>query len=91
LRIFTTSPTSGGKLPLLIKEMMDKLKLGKPYFAPFRIWQAYEQLEKVNGNSPKNKLTAFVSLIRRITEVDPVLTSYDQTVNRNFQEWVLKK
>ncbi len=75
----------------MIKEVLDKLKLEKPHFAPFRIWQAYEQLEKVNGNSPKNELTALVSLIRRITEIDPVLTSYDQTVNRNFQDWVFKK
>lgn len=72
----------------MIKEVMDILK---PYFAPSRVWQAYEQLEKVNGNSPKNELTALVSLIRRITEIDPVLTAYDVTVNRNFQEWVFGK
>lgn len=75
----------------MIKEVMEKLRLEKPHFAPSRIWQAYEQLEKVNGNSPKNELIALVSLIRRVTEIDPVLTSYDQTVNRNFQDWVFKK
>jgi type I restriction enzyme, R subunit len=31
-------------------EVINKLKLEKPHFAPFRIWQAYEQLEKVNRN-----------------------------------------
>jgi type I restriction enzyme R subunit len=56
-----------------------------------RVWQAYEQLEKVNGNSPKKELTALVSLIRRVTDIDPVLTAYDLTVNRNFQNWVFKK
>jgi type I restriction enzyme R subunit len=75
----------------MIKEVMEKLKAEKPYFAPHRVWQAYEQMENVKGNSPKNELTALVSLIRRVTEIDPVLTAYDQTVNRNFQEWVFAK
>ncbi len=75
----------------MIKEVLEKLKLEKPHLAPSRVWQAYEQLEKVNGNSPKNELTALVSLIRRITEIDPILTAYDLTVNRNFQNWVFSK
>lgn len=75
----------------MIKEVLEKLKLEKPYLAPSRVWQAYEQLEKVNGNSAKNELTALVSLIRRVTEIDTVLTAYDQTVNRNFQNWVFTK
>jgi type I restriction enzyme R subunit len=92
LRIFYNQPYRRREVTYgMIKEVLDKLKLEKPHFAPFRIWQAYEQLEEVNGNSPKNELTALVSLIRRITEIDPVLTSYDQTVNRNFQDWVFKK
>ncbi|MCQ1534506.1 DEAD/DEAH box helicase [Methanosarcina sp. KYL-1] len=92
LRIFYNQPYQRRDVTFtMLKEVLEKLKLEKPHFAPFRVWQAYEQLEKVNGNSPKNELTALVSLIRRITEIDPVLTSYDQTVNRNFQEWVFKK
>ncbi len=75
----------------MIKELLNKLKMEKPQFSPLRVWQAYEQLEKVNGNSPKSELTALVSLIRRVTEIDPILTAYDQTVNRNFQEWVFGK
>ncbi|AKB74984.1 Type I restriction-modification system, restriction subunit R [Methanosarcina lacustris Z-7289] len=92
LRIFYNQPYQRREVTFtMIKEVLDKLRLEKPHFAPFRIWQAYEQLEKVNGNSPKKELTALVSLIRRITEIDSVLTSYDQTVNRNFQDWVFKK
>ncbi len=92
LRIFYNQPYQRREVTFtMIKEVLYKLKLEKPHFAPFRIWQAYEQLEKVNGNSPKSEFTALVSLIRRITEIDPVLTSYDQTVNRNFQDWVFKK
>jgi type I restriction enzyme R subunit len=92
LRIFYNQPYQRREVTYaMIKEVMDKLRLEKPHFAPFRIWQAYEQLETVKGNSPKNELIALVSLIRRVTEIDPVLTSYDQTVNRNFQDWVFKK
>ncbi|MDD4248202.1 MAG: type I restriction-modification enzyme R subunit C-terminal domain-containing protein [Methanosarcina sp.] len=92
LRIFYNQPYQRREVTFtMIEEVLDKLRLEKPHFAPFRIWQAYEQLEKVNGNSPKKELTALVSLIRRITEIDSVLTSYDQTVNRNFQDWVFKK
>ncbi|WP_342304807.1 DEAD/DEAH box helicase family protein [Methanolobus sp. ZRKC5] len=75
----------------MIKELLDKLKMEKPYFAPQRVWKAFEQLEKVNGKSPKSELTALVSLIRRVTEIDPILSAYDLTVNRNFQEWVFSK
>jgi type I restriction enzyme R subunit len=92
LRIFYNQPYQRREVTYaMIKEVMEKLRLEKPHFAPFRIWQAYEQLETVKGNSPKNELIALVSLIRRVTEIDPVLTSYDQTVNRNFQDWVFKK
>lgn len=79
LRIFYNQPYQRREITFtMIKEVLDKLKLEKPHLAPFRIWQAYEQLEKVNGNSPKNELTALVSLIRRIIEIDPVLTPYDK-------------
>ena len=92
LRIFYNQPYQRREVTFtMLKEVLEKLKLEKPHFAPFRVWQAYEQLEKVNGNSPKKELIALVSLIRRITEIDPVLTAYDQTVNRNFQDWVFKK
>ena len=92
LRIFYNQPYMRREVTFtMIKEVLEKLKLEKPHFAPLRVWQAYEQLEKVNGNSPKKELTALVSLIRRITEIDPVLTAYDLTVNRNFQDWVFKK
>ncbi|MGB9940190.1 DEAD/DEAH box helicase family protein [Methanosarcina sp.] len=92
LRIFYNQPYQRREVTFtMIKEVLEKLRLEKPHFAPLRIWQAYDQLEKVNGNSPKNELIALVSLIRRITGIDPVLTAYDQTVNRNFQDWVFKK
>lgn len=37
------------------------------------------------------RFTDLFTLICRIPEIDPVLTAYDQTVNRNFQDRVFKK
>ena len=75
----------------MIRELLDRLKADKPALAPMRIWHAYEQLEKVNGTSPKNELIALVSLIRRVTGIDPVLTMYDKTVDANFKDWVFRQ
>ena len=34
---------------------------------------------------------ALVSLIRRVAGIDAGLTAYDQTVDRNFKEWLFRK
>ncbi len=75
----------------MIKELLEKLKQDKPLLAPPRVWKAYEQLEKVEGTSPKSELTALVGLIRHASGLDPVLTSYELTVNRNFKDWVFSR
>jgi len=74
----------------MIKDLCEKLKTDKPLLAPLTIWQAYEQLEKTNG-SAKNELIALVSLIRKVIGIDSTLTSYDKTVDKNFQDWIFKK
>lgn len=92
LRIFYDQPYQQRTFTYrMIKELYDKLKMDKPQLAPLRVWQAYEQLETVNGKSPKNELVALVSLIRRVTDVDQALTPYDKTVDKNFQAWVFRK
>ena len=92
LRIFYGQPYQRRELTFqLVKEVLDKLKAKKPQLAPERIWSAYEQLEKVNGKSPKNELVALVSLIRKVTGIDEALTPYDKTVDKNFQDWVFRK
>jgi len=92
LSIFYNQPYNRRNITYdMIKEVLDTLKQNKPRLAPARVWQAYEQVEKVNGKSPKNELTALVSLIRRLTGIDDTLTSFEQTVNRNFQKWVFDK
>ncbi len=75
----------------MVKDILEKLRMDKPTLAPLYVWQAYEQLEEVNGKSPKDELIALVSLIRRITGMDDKLTAYDKTVDRNFQKWVFDK
>lgn len=74
-----------------IRELLEPIKLTKPQLAPLRVWQAYEQIEQVSDKNPLNELTALVALIRRVVGIDTTLTSYENTVNRNFQEWVFKK
>ncbi len=74
----------------MVKDVLEKLKLDKPMLAPLHVWHAYEQLEDVKG-SPKSELVALVSLIRRVTGVDSKLTTFDLTVDRNFQKWVFEK
>ena len=55
--------------------------------APAHVWQAYEKLGQASG-SAKNELVALVSLIRKVIGLDNTLTSYDKTVDKNFQDWV---
>ncbi len=75
----------------MIDKVLEALKANRPYLAPVRVWEAYEQLEKVDGRSPRNELTALVALLRRVTGIDEKLTAFENTVNRNFQKWVFEK
>ncbi len=92
LRIFYNQPYRRRELTFkMLKEVLEVLKAQKPHLAPLRVWQAYEQLEKVNGHSPKNELIALVSLIRKVTGIDRILTPYDKTVDQNFKRWIFDK
>jgi len=91
LQIFYNQPFRRRELTYtMIKEVLEKLQSDKPSLAPLSVWRAYEALEECNG-SPRNELTAIVSLIRKVTGLDNLLTSYDKTVDKNFQDWVFKK
>ena len=74
----------------MIKELVEAIKSNKPQLAPLQVWQAYEQLEKVNGK-PKYELMAVVALVRRVSGMDATLTAFDKTVDQNFQVWIFKK
>ena len=91
LQIFYSQPFRRRELTYkMIQDVMEKLKLDKPILAPMQVWRAYEQLEKATGK-PLSELIALVSLIRKVSGVDEALTSYDKTVDKNFQDWVFKK
>lgn len=92
LSIFYDQPFRRRELTFrMIKEVMEKLKLDKPLLAPHYVWEAYAQIEEVKSDSPKNELVALVSLIRRVSGIDPQLTPYNKIVDKNFQDWVFKK
>jgi type I restriction enzyme, R subunit len=91
LQIFYNQPYRRRDLTYaMIKEVLEKLQSEKPLLAPLHVWRAYEALEQCSG-SPRNELTAIVSLIRKITGLDKTLTAFDKIVDKNFQDWVFKK
>jgi type I restriction enzyme R subunit len=91
LQIFYGQPYRRRELTFkMIKELVDTIVADKPTLAPLGVWRAYELLESVSGQ-PKNELVALVSLIRKVVGIDATLTSYDKTVDKNFQNWVFKK
>ncbi len=91
LQIFYSQPFQRRELTFkMIKELVDTIVADKPVLAPLGVWRAYELLEKVSGQ-PKNEFVALVSLIRKVAGIDATLTSYDKTVDKNFQNWVFKK
>lgn len=91
LQIFYGQPYRRRELSYkMIKDLVETIKTNKPLLAPLHVWQAYEQLEKVNG-STKNELIALVSLVRKASGIDNTLTRFDKTVDKNFQEWIFKK
>lgn len=92
LSIFYNQPYRLRELTFeMVSGILEKLKMDKPLLAPFHVWQAYEQLEEVDGKSPEKELVALVSLLRRVTGIDDKLTAYDKTVDRNFKKWVFEK
>ncbi len=92
LQIFYDQPYRRRELTYsILKDLLEKLKADKPALAPLNVWRAYEHLSTTANGSPKNELVALVSLIRNITGIDKQLTVYDKTVDKNFQQWILKK
>ncbi len=91
LTIFFSQPYKRRELSFdLIRQVLDKLKSDKPKLAPLRVWQAYRQLDDYKGAQPISELTALVALIRRVCGMDAQLSTFNDTVRRNFQSWVMK-
>lgn len=91
LQIFYNQPYRRREVTYrMIQDVLERLKEDKPRISPLQVWKAYEVLESASG-TPKNELIAIVSLIRKITEIDATLTSYDSVVDKNFQKWIFAK
>ncbi|MDD5267387.1 MAG: type I restriction-modification enzyme R subunit C-terminal domain-containing protein [Methylococcales bacterium] len=75
----------------MIHDVMDILKADKPKLSPLHVWQAYSLLDNYQGKQPASELTALVALIRRVCGMDKQLTDFDDTVRRNFQNWIMKR
>ena len=92
LEIFFSQPYRRREITYdMIRDVMNRLKTDKPALAPIRVWNAYSQLDDYRGKQPINELTALIALIRRVSGIDKTLSTYDATVRRNFQNWVLKR
>lgn len=75
----------------MLEEVMTKLRSDAPRIAPLRVWRAYQQIENAQVAQPANELTALVALIRRASGIDAILSSFDDTVRKNFQRWIMAR
>jgi type I restriction enzyme R subunit len=73
----------------MINELLTRLKTDKPRLSPLRVWKAYSLLDNYSGIDPSSQLTALVALIRRVCQIDETLVNYEDTVRRNFQNWIM--
>ena len=90
LAIFYAQPHRRRKLTYaMIREVFGRLKNDKPRLAPLRVWQAYALLDDYKGSQPVSELTALVALIRRVCGIDATISPYQETVRRNFQNWIM--
>ena len=90
LTIFYAQPHRRRELTYaMIREVFDRLKNDKPRLAPLRVWQAYALLDDYKGSQPVSELIALVALIRRACGIDARVSPYQETVRRNFQNWIM--
>ncbi|HSU56966.1 MAG TPA: DEAD/DEAH box helicase family protein [Candidatus Dormibacteraeota bacterium] len=73
----------------MLNQVLTKLLADAPRMAPLRVWQAYRHLENNQGSRPVSELTALVALIRRACGIDSKLTPFDDTVRKNFHNWIM--
>ncbi|HZK67956.1 MAG TPA: type I restriction-modification enzyme R subunit C-terminal domain-containing protein, partial [Paludibacter sp.] len=95
LQLFYGQPYQRRELTYkMIKELSQKLVLDKPNLTPMQVWKAasgFDFAQPPGNRSPLNELTALVSLVRNVIGIDEMLTPYDKTVDKNFQDWVWKR
>ncbi len=92
LTIYYTQPQRRSLVTLAqIQDVLAALKQHAPRLAPLRVWDAYARLDAVPANArPLTELTALVALLRRACGLDQKLTSFADTVRRNYRDWILR-
>ena len=91
LQIFYAQPYRRRELTYaMIKTLCEKLKMEQPALSPTTVWSAYQKSGET-ALPPNNDLTALVGLIRKVSGIDAILLPFDKTVDRNFQQWILKQ
>lgn len=74
-----------------IKQLAEAIQKPPYGLTPEIIWNAYETLEKskVRGAGPKTLLTNIITLIRFAIGKAVILESFSETVERNFEKWLI--
>jgi type I restriction enzyme R subunit len=92
LTIFYGQPYRRRELTFaMMQNLLEKLKSDKPKLAPYRVWNAYTQLDEYKNGQPVSELMALVSLVRRVCGIDSKIAPYAETVRKNFQDWIMKR
>ena len=76
-----------------LKVMADKI-MASPYnLTTSKLWQAYHQLDdgKVRGQSRKDKIADFISLLRFELQKSEILEPYQESVDKRFSYWLSNK
>jgi type I restriction enzyme R subunit len=92
LTIYFTQPARRSQVTYrMIKDLLATIRNDRPRLAPAHVWRAYAHLDDYKGDAPISELTQLVALIRRVAGLDDRLTSNEERVRRNFQNWVLRR
>ncbi len=92
LAIYFTQPARRSQVTFaMIKDLLATLKGDRPNLSPAHVWRAYAHLDDFKGENPVSELTQLVALIRRVTGLDDRLTTNEDRVRRNFQNWILRR
>jgi type I restriction enzyme R subunit len=90
LTIFYRQPYRRQYLTLaMLKDTLETLRRERPNLAPLRVWQAYVQLEESKSERPESELQALLTIMRRVSGVDEVLTLNKKRIHHNFQRWIM--
>ena len=92
LTIYFTQPARRSAVTFaMIKALLDRIKADRPRLSPAHVWRAYAHLDGYKGATPAGELTQLVALVRRVAGLDKTLTTNEDRVRRNFQDWILRR